>query len=41
MLDSDIVVGEFDLQSSYYVHFWTSSLGKGIDLITHPTPAMG
>ena len=30
-LDSGIVVSEFELQSCYYVHFWTNTLGKGMN----------
>ena len=33
VLDSDIVVNEFELQTHYYVHFWTNNLGK--DVIYH------
>ena len=29
VLDCDIVVREFELQSCYYVHFRTNTLGKG------------
>ena len=29
--DCNIVVSEFKLQSCYYVHFWTNTLGKGIN----------
>ena len=33
--DCDIVVNEFELQSRYYVHFRTNTLGKGMNpLIT-------
>ena len=31
VLDCDIVVSEFKLRSSYYVHFWTYTLGKGMN----------
>ena len=31
-LPCGIVVSEFELQSRYYVHFWTNILGKGINL---------
>ena len=27
--DCRIVVREFELQSRYYVHFWTNTLGNG------------
>ena len=33
MLDCDIVVSEFELQSRYYVHLRTNTLGKGINLL--------
>ena len=26
----DNIVSEFKLQSFYYIHFWTNTLGKGI-----------
>ena len=26
----EIEVNEFELQSCYYVHFWTNTLGKGM-----------
>ena len=32
VLNCDIVVSEFKLQWSYYVHFWTNIVGKGINL---------
>ena len=28
VLDCDIVVSEFELQSRYNVHFWTNIIGK-------------
>ena len=31
-----IVVSEFELQSLYYVHFWTNTLGKGMNPLIHP-----
>ena len=34
VLDYDIVVSEFELQSRYYVHFRTNTLRKDIDFIT-------
>ena len=34
-----IVVGEFVLQSCYYVHFWANTLGKGMNPFI--LPAMG
>ena len=30
-LDSEIVVSEFQLQSLYYIHFQTNTLGKGMN----------
>ena len=40
VLPYDIVVREFEIQSRYYVHFWTNTLGKGMNPIILP-PAMG
>ena len=34
-----IIVSEFELQSRYYVLFWTNTRGKGINLFI--LPAMG
>ena len=34
MLDSNIVVGEFNSQSRYYVHFWANTIGKGMNPLT-------
>ena len=31
VLDCDIVKSEFELQSRYYVHFLTNTLGKGMN----------
>ena len=28
VLDCDIIVSEFELQSCYYIHFWTNTFGK-------------
>ena len=36
MLDCDIVVSTFELQSNYYVHIWTNTLGKAINPIISP-----
>ena len=36
VLDSDIVVGEFELQSRYNIHFLTT-LGKVRTLLPHPS----
>ena len=38
-MDCGIVVSEFVLQSRYYVHFRTNTLGKGINPLI--LPAMG
>ena len=38
-LDYGIIVSEFELQLHYYVHFWTNTLGKGMNPLT--LPAMG
>ena len=32
VLDYDIEVSEFELLSPYYVHFWTNTFGKGLNL---------
>ena len=37
--DCRIVVSEFKLQSCYYVHLWTNTLGKGMNPLI--LPAMG
>ena len=36
VLDSDIVVREFELQSRYNVHFRINTLGKGMNLLNLP-----
>ena len=38
-LNSRIVVSEFELQSRYYVHFQTNTIGKGMNPLI--LPAMG
>ena len=38
-LDCNIVVSEFVLQSRYYIHFQTNTLGKGMNH-SHPHSAM-
>ena len=38
-MDSGIVVSEFVLQSRYYVHFRTNTIGKGTNHVI--LPAMG
>ena len=37
VLDSDILVSKFELQSPYYIHFWTNIFGKGMDPPPIPT----
>ena len=39
VLDCEIVVREFELQSHYYVHFRANTLGKGMNPLI--LPAMG
>ena len=39
MLDCNIVVNEFELQSRYYVYFRTNTLPKGMKRLT-PSPTM-
>ena len=36
MLDCDIIESDLDLQSFYYVSFWTESFGKRMDLFINP-----
>ncbi len=36
LLDCDIVVSEFKLQSCYYIHFRTNTLGKGMNPLILP-----
>ena len=36
MLDCDLKVSEFELQSHYYVHFQTNTLRKGINPLIFP-----
>ena len=38
-MDCGIVVSEFELQSHYYIHFWTNTLEKGMNPLI--LPAMG
>ena len=35
VLDCDIIVYEFELQSRHYIHFWTNTFGKGMNTLTH------
>ena len=37
VLDSDILVSEFELQSRYYVHFRTNTLGQSWNLPILPS----
>ena len=37
MQDRGLEVDEFDLQSRYYVHFWTNILGKCSEIHYLPT----
>ena len=39
VIDYEIVVSEFELQSRYYVRFWTNIIGKGMNPLI--LPAMG
>ena len=31
VIDCEILLNEFELQSRYYVHFQTNTLGKGVN----------
>ena len=35
LLDSDIVLSKFELQSQYYVHLLTNTLRRGMNLLIH------
>ena len=39
VLDSGILVSEFEVQSRYYIHFRTNTFGKGMNPLI--LPAMG
>ena len=39
VLECDIVVREFELQGCYCFHFWTNTIGKGMNPLI--PPAMG
>ena len=39
MQNCNIIVSEFELQSRYYVHFWTNIFRKGMNPLI--PPAMG
>ena len=36
-MDCNIVSSEFEHQSHYYVHFWTNTLGKGMNSFISPS----
>ena len=36
VLDCDIVVSEFKLQSYYYFHYLINTLGKGMNTLSSP-----
>ena len=38
-IDCGIILSEFIFQLHYYVHFWTNTLGKGMNPLI--LPAMG
>ena len=40
VLDFDIVVCEFELQSSYYVYFQTNTFGEGMNPLTPPAMSL-
>ena len=40
-MDCWIVISEFELQSRYYVQFWTNTHGEGYETPLSPPPAMG
>ena len=37
VLECDLIVSEFELQSRYYIHFQTNTLGKHIYPLIHPS----
>ena len=39
VLDCDIIESKLELQPSYYVHFWTNTLGKGMHPLS-PSPKL-
>ena len=39
VLDCDIIATDFKLQSSYYVHFWSFTFGKGMNPLIPPAMA--
>ena len=38
MMDSNIVIKESEPYSSYYIQFWTNTLGEGIKYFISPHP---
>ena len=40
VLDCNLKVNEFELQSSYYVHFLTDTIGKGTNPLIPPRAPM-
>ena len=36
VLDCDLKVSKIELQTFYYIHFWTNSLGKGMNSFIPP-----
>ena len=38
VVDCDLVVSEFELQSRYYVNFRTNTFGKGMNFLFHHLP---
>ena len=36
VLDCNIIIQEFNLQSHYYAHFWTNTFGKGMNSLIFP-----
>ena len=40
VLDSDIIVNEFECESCHLFHFQTNTLGKGMNFFIPPLPAI-
>ena len=40
MLDWDIIVNKFELQSQYYIHFQIITLGKGMNSLILPSSGL-
>ena len=36
VLDGDIIVSEFNLQSRYVIHFWANTLDKVVNILIPP-----